>query len=590
MIRRLACYLSLRWKFMLSFIAIAVIVLVLALVMFRGLFAKMESQASDNASQEISFIGNKVDSLLLTVDNSILPLVYDKDVASFCHDNEDPQLQSIVEAAVSKASASHKSIGLEILLLNKSMKIIAASRPDLLQQYRVLGSQWINKIHSSAGQKVVISGYTVSRPIETIVKVICIARLITDKDGSPIGYAIAEIPTDQIRSICQEIPLGNGGYVAVLDNDGFVIYSTNTDLIGSQQKLAPSREESLAPYYHRTIDGSSALVIDYLGSEDGLQVIGFVPFINIYAPVKELRSQYLWMLGVVCLVVLIIAYAISFSISHPVIQMKNYMHEVQSGNLSIQINSRRKDEIGQLQSGFDEMIRQLKVTIDQLYESRFKENDARYQLLLSAINPHFLYNTLESISMTAYLNNDIKCVEMLQNLAEFLRYSANPDARDISVSQEMEHINSFIYLHLMRHPGLFQIIWNVDDSLLQYRMLNFLLLPIVENSIIHGFKDINEGGLIEINAFGLGSDVLIQVRDNGCGISSDRLQELNEVLYAHKSINQVMALKNVHERIGLAYGEDYGIEVRNCVPRGCIVEVRLPRAGLGKYNEDTDNR
>ena len=195
------------------------------------------------------------------------------------------------------------------------------------------------------------------------------------------------------------------------------------------------------------------------------------------------------------------------------------------------------------------------------------------------INPHFLYNTLDSIKWVAILQKANNAAEMITYLVRLLRISLNKGREYVSIREEIEHVKCYVEIQKFRYNDKFDIEVEIDESLMQYRIPKLILQPIIENSIFHGFKQMRQGGKINIKGWSQEKDILFSIIDNGCGVevnSVDRLLDSNLQTNKGERLSGI-GLNNVNERIKLIYGEKYGLKIENVDTGGTKVDVLLPR-------------
>lgn len=570
--------LSVKWKLTAAIALIAVLLVALSSALFENVFGIIARQTSNSTAQLVKQAANQMDSIISGIDNQFVPLIFDVDVKKVFEGEESSKaaVYDKIDAVVQKFTAQ----GLEqidILMVGRSTEILVSSRRDMVGKYRMLGARWINKIYSTAGDKVMISGYTVERGSDrTVNKVVSIARSVSDSSGEVLGYIMVEIPIEYLNDICDRIKIGSDGFVVVLDEDNYVIYNTDVKEIGSQFKLLPTEAERENDYYFRNIDNREMQITHYSSLYTGFTVMGFIPYNYIQQEIHVLRRNFMTVLTIAMVVIILYAYSVSYGITKPIVKLTENMKSLQAGDFSVRMHTRRKDEIGQLGNGFDVMAEQLGTMIDRVYKSQIREREERYNRLVATINPHFIYNTLESISMYAYMDHSYKTMEMLQRLADIMRAAANTQVGFVTVARELENVKSYLYLQAIRWPDLFEVYWSVDDSLLEWRTLHFLLQPIVENAIKHGFRNMESGGIIEVGVFSIGDTLVYTVRDNGVGIPHERMLLVEKELSGGNENLEVFALKNIHERLRLALGQEAGLSIQNNADAGVTVELVLP--------------
>jgi two-component system sensor histidine kinase YesM len=217
-----------------------------------------------------------------------------------------------------------------------------------------------------------------------------------------------------------------------------------------------------------------------------------------------------------------------------------------------------------------------------VYETRLKEIDSEFRALQSQINPHFLYNTLESINCLAQIKDENEISEMIRGLARMFRYTGN-NGKIITLADELNHVQDYILLQALRYEDKFAIEYAVPDELLRIRVIKLMLQPLVENAIHHGIEKIPGKGRIRISACRDQGSFIIEVMDNGKGMAKEKLDEINRIL--ESAITDLSALDekrpsigiyNIHLRIRLFYGAGCGVKIESIQDRGTAVSIILP--------------
>lgn len=282
---------------------------------------------------------------------------------------------------------------------------------------------------------------------------------------------------------------------------------------------------------------------------------------------------------------------LSRRISRPMKGMMKEMQRVERGDFDISLPVDRNDEIGELSARFNEMSKALKGYIDKVYASQLRQKEAECTALKSQIYPHFLYNTLEVIRMTAISGGDEKVAGMIEALSEQIHYLIGPLTDFVPLSAEVEIVRKYVYLLNSRISGHIELETPKKDLFLEVPKL--ILQPIVENAYIHGIKPKGGTGKIRISVETDGTKARISVMNNGQGMTADELASLAERLkgdeigvrdeYNWKSIG----LKNVYDRVRLIYGEGYGLEIDSIEDVGTIVTITVPEK---RYEEREDDK
>jgi two-component system, sensor histidine kinase YesM len=258
------------------------------------------------------------------------------------------------------------------------------------------------------------------------------------------------------------------------------------------------------------------------------------------------------------------------------------MRRVQRGEFNIDIPVRGSDEIGELAHHFRKMLRKINELIFDGVKRESAAKDAEIRALHSQINAHFLYNVLESIKMMAEIQCNYDVSDALTSLGSLMRYSIKWSKQHTTLGEELQYIRDYISLLNIRFENEIVLNVSIDDNLLNCEVPKMALQPIVENSIEHGFEPKNSGGVININAAVSSNTLYINIRDNGIGMSNQALIaykeniELNQVSDKTAPKSNGIALRNVNERIKLAYGKEFGINITSEINCFTNVEIQLP--------------
>ncbi|GMQ62043.1 sensor histidine kinase [Vallitalea sp. AN17-2] len=302
---------------------------------------------------------------------------------------------------------------------------------------------------------------------------------------------------------------------------------------------------------------------------------------SIYEVIEnETKSIVIYGIIVTFLVILItILFSKKFSSRIQVLYKK--MLKVQKGDLEITENVIGEDEIGELDNYFNGSIEKIKSLIRENYIEKIEKREAELVALQFQINPHFLYNTLESINYIAEIYDCNEISIMSQKLGEMFRYSLNKDSEEfVMFYQEENHIRNYIDIQNIRFDDKYSIITNVSEEIKKYKILKFILQPIVENAIKYGFRN-REKGTIKIEAEVVEKYLIMTVTDNGIGMSEEMLLEINEFINdmsfnLDQTRGKSIGLRNVNLRIKMTCGDEYGIDIKSVMGKGTKVIYKLP--------------
>lgn len=253
---------------------------------------------------------------------------------------------------------------------------------------------------------------------------------------------------------------------------------------------------------------------------------------------------------------------------------------VEEGDLTEQPSLKGNDEIAMLDIEVRNMTRRLNQLIEKNYVQKLENKNTELQNLRLQINPHFLYNTLETISSIAAVKNVFVICDICECLGEILRYSLGKRYGEfVSVEQEMYHTKNYIYIQQVRFEDRFDVVYSLDERLMDKKIPRFILQPIVENAIIHGVIEKKEKGTLEISLCEKLGGLVISVKDDGRGMSQDELENLKEMIegtFGEVKTSDSIGVRNVNQRIKMICGSQYGITVSSALNQGSCFELLLP--------------
>ncbi len=266
------------------------------------------------------------------------------------------------------------------------------------------------------------------------------------------------------------------------------------------------------------------------------------------------------------------ALVLSRQVTRPVREMTAAMKRVQLGELSARVVPRGEGELGQLAVGFNQMVAECELNLRRSVERQKELNDTRIRMMQSQLNPHFLYNTLDSMKWMGVTHGVPQVATLAEDLAKILRASISGD-EFVTLGQELELLERYIDIQLIRFEDRFACEIEVDDALMGCMVPKLVLQPIVENAVIHGVRDMDDG-YIKIWAEADAGDLRLFVQDNGCGMEKPQDGPLGFGVSGRPG--EHLGMFNVDSILRLHFGDAYGLSVRSRPGEGCLVMVRLP--------------
>lgn len=288
--------------------------------------------------------------------------------------------------------------------------------------------------------------------------------------------------------------------------------------------------------------------------------------------------------GLISVLIVFLSYYIPLSITRPIRKLSEVTDQVAKGDLSVRSDVRTGAEVTMLNDSLNTMIDKINELLEQVKKEQVSLRKAEFELLQSQINPHFLYNTLDTIVWLAESGEQKKVVRMVGSLSDFFRASLNQGKDIVSIREELMHVRSYLEIQQVRYQDIMQYEINIPEELNPYMIPKITIQPLVENALYHGIK--NKRGLGKIIITGVKEKDYFRliIEDNGIGINKDRLMQIrNEITNNKLDGKGIYGLYNVNERIRLNFGEEYGVSIESNYGEGTTVSIKLPYAGNESY-------
>lgn len=303
---------------------------------------------------------------------------------------------------------------------------------------------------------------------------------------------------------------------------------------------------------------------------------------KFYSDASFIQTVTIGVLFIVFLIGCFFAYIFSKAITSPL----NHLAKVIKGNKDSDEELRYfnpNDEVGQIGVQFINMLRENKKLNNQVIQAIVKRKEAEFNALQAQINPHFLYNTLDSINWLALTQKQYQISEMISSLGDFFRLSLNKGKDNISIKNELDHVMAYIQVQKIRYRDKFEVLVEVDLEIYPYYIPKLLLQPIVENALYHGIKVNSDKGIIMITGQFIEEGICFHITDDGMGMKKEQVKKLNRSLNGEDLI-PLYGLKNVHNRLKLQYGPSYGVNISSEFGKYTTVSIKVPK--LTEYTKE----
>ncbi|RJX39548.1 sensor histidine kinase [Paenibacillus pinisoli] len=376
----------------------------------------------------------------------------------------------------------------------------------------------------------------------------------------------------------QSVQPSPGSSIYLYSADGELVAGTDQNYLRDEWGDSSSGEKRA---------GKDMLVWRMQSESTGWSIVMIQPELELYQKSRQLSQITNLIIGISIILALFISYGVYKWISSPLRELIFGMKQMRMGKLSIRLTRKRSDEFGALTDAFNQMIAEQQLLIRDVYEHQLQSSKTELKFLHSQINPHFLYNTLDSIYWTAknYDVNEIS--EMVLNLSKFFRLSLSKGREVFTVAETVTHLEYYLRVQQFRFMDQFTVRFDIAEDTKELRVLKLLLQPVVENAILHGLEKRGTGGELVISSSLQEGSLCLTVKDNGMGISEERLdfirseieklnRQENLVTITENSVKDLFGIRNVVGRMKLYYGIDAMLFMDSVWQEGTTITLQIP--------------
>ncbi|WP_219835468.1 sensor histidine kinase [Paenibacillus sp. R14(2021)] len=573
-----------------SSISLAFSCLILAAIVSTSLISyqlsvtAVEKNAQGYIEEIIKQVNTNIQSYVDNMENISLLAMTSKDVKYYISDNSfisaeerrpyEKRISDLFQAIL----YTRKDIA-NIMVFGYNGRFVSDRRITALNPNAKLQEQPWYVDARSAGGKSIISAPHVQNIIQNEYRwVVSLSRELKSTDGiTAEGVFLVDLNLSVINDLASNINLGKRGYVFIVDQKGNIVYHPQQQLINSNLRT------ELIPQVTAARSGTSFIaggdegkrIYSIQDTSFGWKIVGVAYTDELIASKAALRNSILLYALCGLAISLIISFWLSHRLSRPIKDLQADMKLVERGNFHIQTEIGQMNEIGQLGRTFNMMVGRIKTLMDEIILNQESKRKSELMLLQAQINPHFLYNTLDSIVWMAEQKQHEEVVLMTSALAKLFRASITKDQEIIPIRVEAEHITNYLLIQKMRYESQLDYEIDIADDILRFKTLKLLLQPFVENAIYHGIRGSADKGMITIRGTQQGDNIVFEIEDNGQGMSPEQLQRL---LLPDDGENRTsgIGIRNVNERIKLYFGHEYGIQIRSELEAGTCVTITIP--------------
>ena len=546
-------------------------------------FKVYDKQLYSDSAEIINFYSSKIESELKQIDELSFNIMSDKDIQENLKILKDKRATYESVNAVMKL----KEKLLEFSMLKdyiSTVKVIDTYKNEYAVGLVAYGKNpYPERMKEICSKAMELKGENAWIEPSNDDRYIISARVVRSNDFNgrleTLGILIIKIDAEKLINFCSSVLEKYRTNIAILSGNNIIFKTINDE---EMKKIMLSQYDGQI-YKTLNVGGTRYFLTQMTSDYTGWSYINILPYEKIYSGIVKLRI----IMVILCIFISFLAiwFSIRFanSIVEPVITLSNIMKKVEIGEFIIKEENRLKsnayDEIGQLYVDFQIMLKKINTLIEENYVKQIALKETQFKALQAQINPHFLYNTLDSINWLANVNNQKDISTMVQSLGNLMRSAINDKENIIPVSEELKLLKNYISIQKIRYEERLDFSIIADDGVLQYYIPKLILQPIIENSINYGLEAHEKTCRILVKGEVADNCVILSAIDNGPGMSAELIEKIAKGQVKPKGSG--VGLRNIDERIKILYGADYGIMIKSCVNEGTEVIVKIPcRKGI----------
>jgi two-component system sensor histidine kinase YesM len=443
-------------------------------------------------------------------------------------------------------------------------------------------TQWYKTAVSNNG----ISWFFLEDINTTSVKKLSLVRRIKFSDYPTQGVIVISLNQTLLNSILRNEPFET----MIADDSGYIVAAKNPEMVGktlSELDLKFNVKQATKSILEAEVNGEpSNIVISKLtmeSSRNGLNIVSVFSNESITKASQRIGWVGLGLIVFVLALAMGLVYVVSQLITSRLLHLSRQLNKVARGDFSVSSDIDGNDEIAQLSRQFNYMVHSIDDLMNQVYETNEKNNkleiaqkEIKLKMLASQINPHFLFNALESIRMKAHIKGEKEIAYIVRLLGKLMRKSLEIGDGRTTLKEEMDIVRSYLEIQKFRYEDRLNFELIMDAKSKEVNILPLIVQPLVENGIIHGLESKEVNGILTVNSWVTNNELNIEVTDNGSGISPETLREITATLEVDEVEGARIGLRNVHQRLKLYYGDQYGLNIISELGKGTTIHFKIP--------------
>ncbi|WP_199614193.1 sensor histidine kinase [Paenibacillus alkalitolerans] len=581
--------LKLRTKLFLSFI---IVVFVPVLIVGIFLTGELRDMALNNATEQTSMNVERVKKRTSEVINVAYDSAYRLANDERLERVANRQYESVYD--VVRSYRDYQDIDLLLELYDEISNIrFYMNNPTLLNNWqiiqpgdRILESFWYREAMESGG----LIGWYYIEDERDHRKYLSLVRKVKFLSSNSSGVLVINVNANMLNKILSQETFET----LIVDATNHIVAANRTELIGKTLQDIDFDQDLMdrqSGVFEADVNGTASQIriepLIPVSSMNTLRIISVFSIDQIVKDANRINQLALTVITVSLILAIFMIYGFSTVLSNRMLRLSKHISKVATGNLDISLEIDGKDEIGQLSRQFNSMVASINNLVAEVQKSNdqkrlleSKQNEIKFKMMASQINPHFLFNALESIRMKAHLKGEKEISHVVRLLGKMMRKNLEASQRKTKLKDEIDMVRCYLDIQKFRYEDRLHYELDIDPNAEQTPIPPLIIQPLVENAVIHGLENKEHGGTVRVKAGVSGSEVHVLVTDDGVGMSEQKIRELYDSLKdSEDDEKNRIGLRNVHLRLQLSYGSEYGLVIESETNVGTRIHFTIPIGG-----------
>jgi two-component system, sensor histidine kinase YesM len=568
--------------------------LFVSVLIFHQSATGLQDSSQEFASLYTSQIKNSLNEFIKEYDKVTKSVLVDNELIYQLGDEQNLKIDEIVnqrlevQRLLMRVALLKPEIGTVMLISRGNSVYQYTNTKGKVNEEQLLAQEWFQGIRN-LGETLFITGLHNRAYYEDKESgaVVTVGRVLFSSKGAYAGILLIDLDPFSLLQLDHEFVLARDKYgisVTISNRHNEIVYHSDA----ASGRLSWDHVLRRGSKYIQADGGEDLIKLTGSTSQGELNIKTEIPRAKLLAKINQIKGTTVIVILISCLVITLISLGLSYTITKPIKALRRSMKQAEVGQYIPIEKEHTIDEIGSLVHSYNKMITTIRTLIEDVYIAEIKQRQAKFISLQNQINPHMLYNTLESIRMKALVKDEDEIAEMIKILARMFRLSLGKEGQHHSIRNELEYTTNYLHLQNIRFNNMFKLNIQMPDEMFDCSVIPLVFQPIVENSINHGFEDYSRSMNIDIiGVWTTDNEMLIRITDDGIGMSMFKQVELQVLLegaesnkyklLSEDSADQGLGLRNIADRIKLKYGDQYYLKIVPTDKRGTMVEFLIPK-------------